>query len=45
MGAEAVLSLLESTIETTPFVIGLQGNEMIRVPLMECVEKVYPVYY
>ncbi|RDD42107.1 ATP-dependent 6-phosphofructokinase, muscle type [Trichoplax sp. H2] len=39
MGAEAVLSLLESTVDTTPFVIGLQGNDMIRVPLMECVEK------
>ena len=40
MGAEAVLALLEATPQTPAHVISLDGNQAVRVPLMECVEKV-----
>ena len=39
MGAEAVLALMEMTTESAPCVIGLDGNKMVRVPLLECVAK------
>ncbi|XP_014681123.1 PREDICTED: ATP-dependent 6-phosphofructokinase-like [Priapulus caudatus] len=39
MGAEAVLALMEATPETPACVISLDGNQTVRVPLMECVEK------
>ncbi|XP_018668760.2 ATP-dependent 6-phosphofructokinase, muscle type isoform X2 [Ciona intestinalis] len=39
MGAEAVLALLEATPETPAYVVSLDGNQAVRVPLMECVEK------
>lgn len=37
MGAEAVIALLEATPETEPCVISLEGNQAVRVPLMDCV--------
>lgn len=37
MGAEAALTLLDSTIQDTPVVISLEGNQIIRLPLMDCV--------
>jgi len=40
MGAEAVLCLLEATPETPAYVVSLDGNQAVRVPLMECVRKV-----
>lgn len=40
MGAEAVLALMEATPETPACVISLDGNQAVRVPLMECVERV-----
>jgi 6-phosphofructokinase 1 len=40
MGAEAVLALMDATPSTPACVIALDGNQTIRVPLMECVERV-----
>lgn len=40
MGAEAVLALLEATPESQACVVSLDGNLAVRVPLMQCVEKV-----
>uniref|UniRef100_A0A8C2IUE9 Phosphofructokinase, liver b n=1 Tax=Cyprinus carpio TaxID=7962 RepID=A0A8C2IUE9_CYPCA len=37
MGVEAVVALLEATPETSACVIGLSGNQAMRLPLMECV--------
>ncbi|XP_013772236.1 ATP-dependent 6-phosphofructokinase-like isoform X2 [Limulus polyphemus] len=39
MGAEAVLALFEATPESEACVVSLDGNQAVRVPLMECVEK------
>lgn len=39
MGAEAVLTLMESPIDAEPFVIALRGNTLRRVSLMECVMR------
>merc|ERR1719402_556101 len=39
MGCEAVLALIESTNETPSCVIALKGNQMIRIPMMEAVER------
>jgi 6-phosphofructokinase 1 len=40
MGAEAVLALMEATPETPACVISLDGNQTVRVPLLECVARV-----
>ena len=40
MGAEAVLALMDATPETPACVVSLDGNQAVRVPLMECVERV-----
>lgn len=40
MGAEAVLALMEATPDTPACVVSLDGNQTVRVPLMECVERV-----
>lgn len=40
-GREAILALLESTSESPAYVVSLRGNKIIRVHLMECVEKVF----
>lgn len=39
MGAEATLALMEATETSVPVVVSLDGNQAVRVPLMECVEK------
>ncbi|XP_013872180.1 ATP-dependent 6-phosphofructokinase, liver type [Austrofundulus limnaeus] len=38
LGVEAVVALLEATPETPACVIGLSGNQAVRLPLMECVD-------
>ncbi|KAM6986468.1 ATP-dependent 6-phosphofructokinase, liver type [Aplochiton taeniatus] len=38
VGVEAVVALLEATPDTPACVIGLSGNQPVRLPLMECVE-------
>ncbi|XP_032591548.1 ATP-dependent 6-phosphofructokinase isoform X3 [Drosophila grimshawi] len=43
MGAEATLALMEATSESLPVVISLDGNQTVRVPLMECVERTQAV--
>ncbi len=40
MGAEAVLALLEASPESEACVVSLDGNQAVKVPLMQCVEKV-----
>lgn len=40
MGAEAVLALLEAKPESPACVVSLDGNQAVRVPLMQCVERV-----
>jgi len=39
MGAEAVLALMDATPSTPAAVVSLDGNAIVRVPLMTCVEK------
>ncbi|XP_063219314.1 ATP-dependent 6-phosphofructokinase isoform X1 [Bacillus rossius redtenbacheri] len=39
MGAEAVMALMEATPETEACVVSLDGNQAVRLPLMDCVEK------
>jgi 6-phosphofructokinase 1 len=39
MGAEAVIALMDMTSESVPCVISIDGNLMVRVPLMQCVER------
>lgn len=40
MGAEAVLALLDATPDSPALVIALDGNQIVRKSLMECVERV-----
>lgn len=39
MGAEAVIALMEMKIESDPCVISIESNQIVRVPLMQCVER------
>ncbi|XP_041975430.1 ATP-dependent 6-phosphofructokinase isoform X1 [Aricia agestis] len=39
MGAEAVMALMEATPETESCVVSLDGNQAVRLPLMECVRR------
>jgi len=39
MGVEAVNAVMEATGETEPCVIGIQGNQMVRNSLVECVKQ------
>lgn len=39
MGAEATIALMEMTPESEPCVISIDGNQIVRVPLMECVQR------
>lgn len=39
MGAEAVMALMEASPETEPCVVTLDGNQAVRLPLMECVRR------
>ncbi|CAH1247924.1 PFKM [Branchiostoma lanceolatum] len=43
MGAEAVLALLEAKPDTPACVVSLDGNQAVRVNLMECVERTQQV--
>lgn len=43
MGAEAVLALMEATETTEPCVVSLDGNQAIRLPLMDCVQRTVAV--
>ncbi|XP_067936194.1 ATP-dependent 6-phosphofructokinase-like [Watersipora subatra] len=43
MGAEAVFALMEATPGSPAMVISLDGNQMVRKPLMDCVEKTLAV--
>lgn len=40
LGIEAVIALMEASPDTPACVIGLSGNQAVRLPLMECVEMV-----
>jgi len=40
MGAEAVLALMDAKPDTPACVISLDGNQTVRVPLLECVARV-----
>ncbi|XP_066151243.1 ATP-dependent 6-phosphofructokinase isoform X2 [Euwallacea fornicatus] len=39
MGAEAVMALMEADEHADPIVISLDGNQAVRLPLMECVKQ------
>ncbi|KAK0159412.1 hypothetical protein PV328_010290 [Microctonus aethiopoides] len=39
MGAEAVMALMEATPNTEACVVTLDGNQAVRLPLMECVRR------
>ncbi|XP_050666337.1 ATP-dependent 6-phosphofructokinase isoform X2 [Leptidea sinapis] len=39
MGAEAVMALMEATPTTESCVVTLDGNQAVRLPLMECVRR------
>ncbi|XP_018059522.1 PREDICTED: ATP-dependent 6-phosphofructokinase isoform X5 [Atta colombica] len=39
MGAEAVMALMEATSDTEACVVTLDGNQAVRLPLMECVRR------
>lgn len=41
---EAVIALMEASPDTPACVIGLSGNQAVRLPLMECVEMVGSVF-
>ncbi|MCP9257259.1 ATP-PFK [Dirofilaria immitis] len=43
MGAEAVLALMEMTPESEPCVVSIDGNVIVRVPLMQCVQRTQAV--
>ncbi|VDN00772.1 unnamed protein product [Thelazia callipaeda] len=43
MGAEAVLALMEMTPESEPCVVSIDGNAIVRVPLMQCVLRTQAV--
>ncbi|XP_068085578.1 ATP-dependent 6-phosphofructokinase isoform X2 [Anabrus simplex] len=43
MGAEAVMALMEATPETEACVVSLDGNQAIRLPLMDCVKRTQEV--
>nr|XP_036850941.1 ATP-dependent 6-phosphofructokinase, platelet type [Manis javanica] len=42
MGVEAVVALLQATPETPACVVSLNGNQAVRLPLVECVQMVSP---
>lgn len=39
MGAEAVMALMDATPDTEACVVTLDGNQAVRLPLMECVRR------
>lgn len=40
MGAESVLALMDAKPDSAALVISLDGNQVVRKSLMQCVEKV-----
>ena len=40
MGAEAALAVLDADEHSPPSVICIDGNQIVKKPLMECVERV-----
>ena len=44
MGAEAVLALMDAKPDTPACVISLDGNQAVRVPLLECVARVRLIF-
>ena len=45
MGAEAALAVLDADEESPPSVICIDGNQIVKKPLMECVERVWFLHY
>lgn len=45
MGAEAVLALMEMTPTSEPCVVSIDGNAIVRVPLMQCVHRTQAVSF
>lgn len=45
MGAEAVLALMEMTPQSEPCVVSIDGNVIVRVPLMQCVQRTQAVIF
>lgn len=43
MGAVAVMALMEATPETEACIVSLDGNQSVRVPLVQCVERTQAV--
>jgi len=40
MGAESVLALIEAKSDSPALIISLDGNQVVRKQLMQCVQKV-----
>ena len=45
MGAEAALAVLDADKDSPPSVICIDGNQIVKKPLMECVERVLILFY
>lgn len=43
MGAEAVMALMEASPDSDASIISLDGNQAVRLPLMQCVQKTLAV--
>ncbi|VDK48776.1 unnamed protein product [Anisakis simplex] len=43
MGAEATVALMEMDEKSEPCVVSIDGNQIVRVPLMKCVERTQAV--
>jgi 6-phosphofructokinase 1 len=43
LGHEAVKAIIEANPEDEPLQIGFRGNRLVRLPLMECVQKTHAV--
>ncbi len=43
MGVEAVDAVLEATPDSESVLIAIRNNEIVRLPLMECVEKTHEI--
>lgn len=39
MGVEATIALMEMDAKTEPCVVSIDGNQIVRLPLMNCVER------
>jgi 6-phosphofructokinase len=44
-GVEAVNTLLEATPESPSYMIGMNGNKITRIPLMDAVKMVFILFY